>query len=58
MTRGDTGRASVGPRARRLDRGEVLARRDAALRQPASPERTRALTTIRRQLQSIERRVI
>jgi hypothetical protein len=56
MTRGETGRGSAGPRLRTLDRGEVLERRAAVLRQPPSPERSAALRTIRSQLTSIARR--
>ncbi len=57
MTRGNTGRASAGPRPRQLDREEVLARREIVLRQPPSRERSAALLRIRHQLHSIARRV-
>lgn len=56
MTRVGKGFASAGPRARTLDRAEVLARREALLAQPSSPERSKALTTVRCQLRSIDRR--
>lgn len=53
------GRDSAGPREamRTLDRAEVLSRREIIMRQPPSPERSAALTKIRHQLTSIDRRV-
>ena len=56
-TRGNTGRGSAGPRGRTLDEAEVRARREALLRRPPSPERSRSLATVRHQLQAIARRV-
>jgi len=55
----ERGRASAGPRdaKRVLDRDEVLGRREIIMRQPRSPERSAALTKIRHQLTSIDRRV-
>ena len=57
MTRGDMGRGSAGPRARVLDRGEVIARRAIVMLQPVSPERSAALVKIRCQLRAIDQRV-
>jgi len=53
------GRNSAGPRGsqRVLDQAEVLGRRDRLMQQPPSAERSAALTTIRAQLRSIDRRV-
>lgn len=53
------GRGSAGPREskRTLNRDEVLGYRDRLMQQPASPERSAALTTVRAQLRSIDRRV-
>jgi hypothetical protein len=53
------GRNSAGPRESRrvLDRDEVLGRRDRRMQQTPSAERSAALTTIRAQLRSIDRRV-
>jgi len=53
------GRNSAGPREsqRVLDQAEVLGRRDRLMQQPSSAERSAALTTIRAQLRSIDRRV-
>ncbi len=53
------GRNSAGPREsqRVLDQAEVLDRRDRLMQQPPSAERSAALTTIRAQLRSIDRRV-
>jgi len=42
---------------RTLNRDEVLGYRDRLMQQPASPERSAALTTVRAQLRSIDRRV-
>ena len=55
--RGLTGIGSAGPRARTLDQADVLARQAHWRAQPPSPERKAALTTIRRQLASINNRV-
>jgi hypothetical protein len=56
--RGAIARNSAGPRdtKRVLDREEVLGRREIVTRQPPSPERSAALTKIRHQLISIDRR--
>lgn len=53
------GRNSAGPREsqRVLDQAEVLGRRDRLMHQPPSAERSAALSTIRAQLRSIDRRV-
>lgn len=53
------GRNSAGPREsqRVLDQAEVLDRRDRLMQQPPFAERSAALTTIRAQLRSIDRRV-
>jgi len=53
------GRNSAGPREsqRVLDRDEVLGRRYRLMQQPSSAARSDALTTIRAQLRSIDRRV-
>jgi hypothetical protein len=53
------GRGSAGPREskRTLNRDEVLGYRDRLMQQPVSPERSAALTTVRAQLRSIDRRV-
>ena len=53
------GRGSAGPREsqRVLEPDEVLGRRDRLMQQPPSAGRSAALTTIRAQLRSIDRRV-
>jgi hypothetical protein len=59
MTRGETGRASAGPRTARrsLVKADVIAERDFWHAQPLSLERTKNLTRIRHQLASIRNRV-
>jgi hypothetical protein len=53
------GRNSAGPREsqRVLDRNEVLGRRGRLMQPTLTAERSAALTTIRAQLRSIDRRV-
>lgn len=55
-THPERGRGCVGPRARTVDRDEILGRREIVMRQPASQERSAALTNIRQQLRNIENR--